>query len=379
MTISVTPLSLQRALAVLAAGAVLLGAARAQEQPAPGRQTTGPIEHVIEVRDPANVVGTIVDNTEPTVPPAEIRSAEDLLLALQFADRGLRTLQANVVFDKLNDALGDRQIRTGMLWFETEPPSGAGPGRRRFAVRFSTLELDGGGVSDQDQHIVFDGEWFIEKIASRKQFKKRQIVPEGQPIDPLKIGEGPFPIPIGQKRAEILRRYTAELLPATADIRPQGIEDKAQQQKELEALVKFVTRVSTNVKDPATGKVTVVETPATFYQLKLTLKPEFYDEESLREVRLWYREVSGAEGAGAGGSPARMLLPRLARTVNRAGDTSIVQLTNVRVNQPVEAGVMDATPPTDPGWEVTVTPLEDARPGEGAANPSGTPGAAAPK
>lgn len=358
MTLMMTPWIAQQALVGVAAGSFLFGPAPAwQEQPAPGRQHTGPIEHVIEVRDPKNVVGTIVDQSEPSEPPAEIKTADDLLLALQFADRGLKTLQSDVVFDKLNDALGDRQIRRGRLWFQTEGSTDAAKApRRKFAVHFTSLQLDD-KLTNQDQHLVFDGEWFIEKNPGQKQFKKRQVVPSGQTIDPLKIGEGPFPIPIGQKRAEILKRYSAELLPATADVTPQASDDAKQREKELAGMIQFVTRVRTNVKDPKTGVVTQQDTPATFYQLKLTLRPEYRDEESLREVRLWYRELSGAEG-GSGDANSRVLLPRMARTVNRAGDVSIVQLTNVKVNQPVEAGVMDTTPPTEADWEVTVAPLE---------------------
>jgi hypothetical protein len=357
MTLIMTPWIAQQALVGVATTSLLLAPAPFQGQPPPGRQNTGPIEHVIEVKDPKNVIGTIVDASEPTAPPAQIRTADDLLLALQFADKDLRTLRASVMFDKLNDALGDRQIRKGTLWFEAQPGAAASPSapaRRRFAVRFTSLQQDD-RLTQQDQHLIFDGEWFIEKNPAQRQFKKRQVVPAGQTIDPLKIGEGPFPIPIGQKRAEILKRYSAELLPATADLRPQESDDAEQKQKELAGLVHFVTRVVVNVKDPATGKVTAQETPAVFHQLKLTLRPEYADQESLREVRLWYRELSSAEGATGG----RMLLPRMARTVNRAGDVSVVQLTNVKVNQPVEAGVMDTSEPSEAGWEVTVTPLDE--------------------
>lgn len=328
-----------------------------QAQPAPGRQNTGPIEHVMEVRDPKNVVGTIVDESEPSAPPVQIKTADDLLLALQFADKDLKTLRAGVMFDKLNDAMGDRQVRTGTLWFAADAGAAGVPARRRFAVHFSKLQFDG-RVREEDQHLLFDGEWFIEKLTTQKQFKKRQVVPAGQTVDPLKIGEGPFPIPIGQKRSEILKRYSAELLPATEGVVAQENEDAAKQQKEQEGLLDFVSFVTTRVKDPVTGAMKEQKTPATFYQLKLTLRPEYQDQESLREVRLWYRELSSAEGAAAGGQGVRMLLPRMARTVNRAGDVSIVQLTNVKVNEPVDAGVMDTTPPTDPSWEVTVEPLE---------------------
>lgn len=357
MTLIMTPLVAQHAFTGIAAAALLFDPFVVQDGGAPGRQTTGPIEHVMEVRDPKNVVGTIVDESEPSAPPVQIKTADDLLLALQFADKDLKTLRAGVMFDKLNDAMGDRQVRTGTLWFAADAAAAGVPARRRFAVHFSKLQFDG-RVREEDQHLLFDGEWFIEKMTTQKQFKKRQVVPAGQTVDPLKIGEGPFPIPIGQKRSEILKRYSAELLPASEGVVAQENEDAAKQQKEQEGLIDFVSFVTTRVKDPVTGTMKEQKTPATFYQLKLTLRPEYQDQESLREVRLWYRELSSAEGAAAGGQGVRMLLPRMARTVNRAGDVSIVQLTNVKVNEPVEPGVMDTTPPTDPSWEVTVEPLE---------------------
>ena len=40
------------------------------------------------------------------------------------------------------------------------------------------------------------GEWFVEKLGNDKQMFKRAIIAPGEKIDPLRIGEGPFPLPI---------------------------------------------------------------------------------------------------------------------------------------------------------------------------------------
>ena len=65
------------------------------------------------------------------------------------------------------------------------------------------------------QHYAFDGQWVVEKTPADKQFTKRQVVPPGEDFDPLRIGEGPFPVPVGQRKADILDRFDAEILPAT--------------------------------------------------------------------------------------------------------------------------------------------------------------------
>ena len=39
---------------------------------------------------------------------------------------------------------------------------------------------------------------------------ERQVAPPGSNFDPLKLGEGPFPIPLGQPKAEVLKRFRVE-------------------------------------------------------------------------------------------------------------------------------------------------------------------------
>lgn len=256
-------------------------------------------------------------------PPAldAIKTVDELLAALETADAQLRTLQADIMYDREFAVLGDRQIRQGRLYYQDDGPGAApdAPRSRRFGIRTTTLQV-GASIQDEVRDLVFDGRWLIERVPAEKQFIKRRIVADGQKFDPLRLGEGPFPLPIGQKRADILRKYVAKLLPAEQDVTANG-----ETETDTERLKKFV---------------------AGSYQLQLTPRPELLESEELRDIRLWYRPSTPEPGAPA------TLLPRMARTVNRAQDVMLVQLVNVRLNQPVDATVLDTTPPTGDDWKI---------------------------
>lgn len=249
-----------------------------------------------------------------------IGSVRDLLDGLERSDKGLRSLSALVQYDKRLTLQGDRQVRKGTLHFRSEEP--AAPNRRprrMFAVSFDQLFIDG-QLIDEPEQWVFDGEWLVEKHPNQKQFTKRRIAPPDADFDPLRVGEGPLPIPIGQKADDILARYDAELRA------PGELFDE-----QNAAMGSFVNDT---------------------IQLRLTPKPGRDDE--FTEIRLWYRW-----DAGAG-----RFLPRMVRTVNRSGDEAYVQLLQVRTSVAGEpagdappAGVFSVEPPTDPSWQVQV--IED--------------------
>src|SRR5262245_30412700 len=77
-----------------------------QPAPQPVEVQTPPIE--IKVRDPKSVPGA------PAV-PGRINTADDLLLALENADADLRSLSADLRYDRTFEIAGDRQVREGKL------------------------------------------------------------------------------------------------------------------------------------------------------------------------------------------------------------------------------------------------------------------------
>lgn len=281
------------------------------------------------------------DQPAPAHQPQLAPDAGAMLDELEAAGQDLVSLRARLKYDKTSELQGDRQVRLGDLYYvsgraradaaDAQPPAPDGRGQK-FAIRFDEQWLDG-ARRDEDLTYIFDGEWLVEKYPQQQPplFLKRQVVAPGQNFNPLRIGEGPFPIPIGQRKADILSRYHVELLPARAGLErePDGaVEDGPAPQDEMQA----------------------VEGSR---QLRLTPRPEVAENEDFEEIRLWYRKNQDG-----------VLLPRMARTISKGGDTTTVLLLNTQVQlvsgpenprAAVPPDILDTTPPRD-GWQVQVEP-----------------------
>lgn len=272
---------------------------------------------------------------QSTPPPAaaqsvEFDNAEQVLTALEDADDDLRTFSSRLIYTTIIDIGHAITRRTGEIAFASEPVSD-GKAERRFAVHFVDKQV-GDRYFEGDaalQTIAFDGQWLHEKIHSEQQINKRQIVAEGESVDPFELGDGPFPpLPIGQQKGDILRRYDVRLVPDTEslepdpDLDPEDPYDLPEIQM-AQALQRF-----------ARGSV----------QLKLV--PRQATEARFSEIRLWYKPDSSGR-----------LLPRMSRTVDaNSNDVSIVQLMHpLQVNGPAREDLLTITPPK--GWTVNETPL----------------------
>lgn len=281
--------------------------------------------------------------------PVAAGDVDQLLDAIEKADQGLERFDAEVQYDRRFALQQAQQIRRGKLWYQTYqepmivPDKGVKSGdgalprcvgfeikRRRFGVHFTSLQNDD-VQRDIQQSYIFDGEWFVESDAQSKRYTKRQIAKPGQAVDPLKLGEGPFPLPIGQKKDDIKARYDASIAPVgeTLENEPNLKNDVAQGCTQLKLV-------------PRSGQ----------------------DAGGLREIRIWYRP-DPPPGDGR-------MLPRLARTVNEQGDESFVWLVNLRVN-PADfdsTKVSLTPPPAEQGWDIQ----EELLRGDAAAEAPGEPG-----
>lgn len=286
---------------------------------------------------------TPAQSTPAQTAPA-MRTFDDvgsLLTELEAAGDRLDRLFTKVYYERENDLVGEIQVRTGTLHYDrrlgvTAPPPGenteAGPGVesgsgvetvefKRFAIGFDSLtvfdEFMEEGTRDPNyrQTYIFDGEWLTEIQPIDKQFTKRQVVPPGERFDPLRVGEGPFPVPLGQKKADILKRFDAEIVGPT-----DGLGD---------------SRTETQMRAMAEARCV---------QLRLVPKAGTDEADEFEEVRVWY-DRGRAD-----------LLPVMARTVAVDGDIATVLLTGFVVNGPeFAAEVFDTEPPSrQDGWAVHI-------------------------
>ncbi len=263
--------------------------------------------------------------TQPAVAQPEnasdtqaITDAESLLDALEAEGSTIHALSATLRYVKTFAIQGDTQIRDGTILFVNDADTGLNQqnAQKRFGITFNRLIM-GDRVEDAttgfQERYIFDGQWLAEVYPKEHQFIRRQVVKPGEHWDPLRLGEGPFPVPIGQKKADILARFDASLLPGG-----DGIDARS------------LKRIANAC-----------------YQLQLTPRADA-GESDIREIRIWYDK--------------KTLLPRIARTITSADDRAFVLLSKMQVNDAVSLDAVDLStqPPADTtGWSITSEPWQE--------------------
>lgn len=294
-------------LAAACLAATLPAAAWAQAEPA-----QPPAAHSAEA--------TAEQTGEPKAERAIITDADQLLRALETADKDITTLTSAIRYTKKPNELvgGDDEVRDGRLWFFARPAEALAPGQsaadearpqRLFQIEFTRLTL--GNTRRDDRRIwVFDGRWLVEMDFETRFVHRREVVRPGEQADPLALGQGPLPIPIGQKREKIVERFEASLAPFSDGF------------------------------DEGKAPPSLAET----YQLRLKPRPGMQEGRDFREVRIWYRTSD--------------LLPRLARAVHKDGSTTEVFLFDTQVNRDIPDTVFDTRTP--PGWSEQIDDFRKA-------------------
>lgn len=101
--------------------------------------------------------------------------------------------------------------KLGDLWYQEGAPVA------RFKAHFRAKLADGVRRPLDEQHL-FDGNWYIELQAQTKTITRREVRAADDRRNPYKLGEGAFPVPFGQKKADILREFeVVRVAPAAND------------------------------------------------------------------------------------------------------------------------------------------------------------------
>ena len=141
----------------------------------------------------------------PATPPVEPNAmqvrVEKFLDELEKTSTTIETLSGGLSLEKYDAFVEESERRFGRVVLDRKD------GKRRFAIYFDEF-VDGSGRSDQSiDHWIYADGWLCEQDFRNKSFTKRQVVPAGKDFDPLALGEGPIPLPIGQKKVDVLARF----------------------------------------------------------------------------------------------------------------------------------------------------------------------------
>ena len=268
--------------------------------------------------------GRVVEpsETEGTTPeaaatqPASFETPRELLTALAEQDRQTTTLRGGVRYTIIHALENDMQVRYGQLAIRNADNEDAAQSRK-YAVRFNLLEID----DRQDvieEHFIFDGRWFVERYPEEKQFTKRELVPQGEKLDPMELmRDAPFWVSLGRDQDRLLDAYEASILPIT-----DGLADNPD-----------FPELASLANQPHVAGTT---------QLMLVPKDGSGFEDDWEFVRIWINSES--------------LLPALYIKQDWTGDLQIVELFEPQRNAEIPAAIFDTTTPdARSGWRIQIS------------------------
>jgi hypothetical protein len=153
------------------------------------------------------VVNKVLVSRQPpaSAPAKAIPQVDQILDRLEKKGDQVRDIQSRITFSKIDPVLEDKQIFYGILRFKEDKPN------PRFFIRFDKFTQEGMTREVKEWH-VFDGQWYIEAREKTKTIVKRQVVRPGEAVNVFRLGQGPFPLPFGQKKADIEKHFSVKLI-----------------------------------------------------------------------------------------------------------------------------------------------------------------------
>jgi len=137
------------------------------------------------------------------------RNLDAILDALDARGRNLKDLSADVSLTTTDTSLGESSVRSGTLLLQNQAD-----GDTRIHIVFDQV-IEGNKIRKTKTEYLLADEFLYDRNYTKKQQVKRQVREKGEKTSPIKLGEGPFPLPIGQSKEEVYRQFDVEL-PASA-------------------------------------------------------------------------------------------------------------------------------------------------------------------
>jgi outer membrane lipoprotein-sorting protein len=139
-------------------------------------------------------------------------SVDQILDALYARGQNLNSFDAKVTLTEsdVNTALDT--TRSGVVRYQKKPDAS-----ERIRVVFDK-KIDGKKVFDEKIEYMLDGPWLIDRDYNKRIEVRRQVLRPGEKTNLLKLGEGPFPLPIGQKKEDVKKLFdVSKVKPAKDD------------------------------------------------------------------------------------------------------------------------------------------------------------------
>ncbi|MDB5325856.1 MAG: hypothetical protein JWM57_1425 [Phycisphaerales bacterium] len=177
---------------------------------------------------------------------ADVNAALD---ALHDSGANLQSLSADISLRTVSGDLGDDETKSGTFLLQKKPD-----GDTRVRASF-TERRSGTKIFKDRRDYVLAGPDLIDRDYANKKQTTRQVRQPGQKLDLFKLGEGPFPLPVGQARDDVLKDFDVEELPnndkailATIKLSPKPETEMADKFKTITVKIDRQTKLPTEIK-----------------------------------------------------------------------------------------------------------------------------------
>jgi outer membrane lipoprotein-sorting protein len=159
---------------------------------------------------------TLAAPADPPKPLAADANVDQVLDALDQRGKSLKEFTADVKLTEETDpAFGISTVRTGKVAFQRKSDDDA-----RIRVTFEK-KIKGTKAFDDRKEYLLDNGVLTDRDYPNKIEVRRRVMREGQKMNLLKLGEGPFPLPIGQNKEDVHKNFDVVRPPPRKDD-PQG-------------------------------------------------------------------------------------------------------------------------------------------------------------
>lgn len=128
-----------------------------------------------------------------------------MLDALDDTGKSIKEFSAKVKMTTGDPFAGDTKIESGQVFFTKKPNDDA-----RIHVVLDKVQA-GKKVTDELVEYIYDDGWLIDRQYKKTAEVRRQVVKPGDKMNVMKLGEGPLPVPIGQKKEDVNKQFTVKV------------------------------------------------------------------------------------------------------------------------------------------------------------------------
>jgi hypothetical protein len=134
------------------------------------------------------------------------QTIEKILDRIEARGRDIKDIRCKVEYIVEDNITDDIIKQRGEIRFKQGNPNPT------FLLVFDKL-IEDGMVKRVKRWYLFDGRYLVEAIERTKSIIRHDVAPPGEEFDLFSLDQSPFPVPFGQKKAEILKHFDVTLDP----------------------------------------------------------------------------------------------------------------------------------------------------------------------